>query len=202
MRLAALASVLGGVAWLGLIAASELYERDDLSYGGYYRYLALPLLLFVIAWIAFRGSWPQRDLREQAGYFVTLAGLALVFAGAALEFWGSWAVGEPIPDSGYGAEDEVWRGAELGRTVFLLGFLLLLVGGVTAGVAACRARFVPTWAAVLIGLAGFGILLGNMLQESSLPVTAVGFGLFGLGWIALGVSRLRGGYSPSGTTTS
>ncbi len=40
------AALLGGLGWLLLLPAAELERRNLLSYDGYNRFLAVPLLLF------------------------------------------------------------------------------------------------------------------------------------------------------------
>lgn len=200
-RRAALACTLAGAAWLALIPASAMFDADALSYDGYYRVMAVPLLLFLVAWLALRRGWP-RTARAEAGYWLTLAGLALVFAGDTLEFWGAWLLDETNARAAYGSGTEAWWGSNVGWTMFGLGLLALFVGAVTAAVAAARGRFVPRWSAVLFGLLGLGILSGNLLHAASPFVTVPAFGGFGLGWVGLGLALWRRSAQPMSRTTS
>ena len=190
--LAAVACALAGASWLALIPASVLLRDGDLSYDGYYRVLAVPLLLFALAWLALRPAWP-RDWRAELGYWATLAGLVLVFAGDALEFWGAWLTGKTNAFEAYRTGGESWWGSDLGWTLFILGTLALFVGGPTAAVAAVRARLVPVWGGVLLALFGLGVLSGNLLDDAAPAATVAVFGAWGLGWIGLGLALARDG---------
>jgi hypothetical protein len=195
-RRAAVACVAAGLGWLALVPASALFRDGALSYGGYYRVAAVPLGLFVVAWWLLGRVWSWSSPRARWGYRLVLAGLALAFAGDALEFWGSWLLDEEIAIERPG---DAWWGSNAGWSLFLFGFLLLLVGGPTAAVALRPARL-PFWVLALVTLIGFGIFGGNAFHESSLPVAAVGLGLFGAGWIGLGLV-LRRRYAFSSTPT-
>jgi hypothetical protein len=196
-RRAAVVCWAAGAAWLALVPASALFRDDALSYGGYYRVMAVPLGLFVAAWWLFGRVWSWSSPRARWGYRLVLAGLALAFAGDTLEFGGSWLLDEEIA---FERADEAWWGSNAGWSMFLFGFLLLLVGGPTAAVALRPARL-PWWAFLLVTAIGFGILAGNALHEASLPVAAIGIGLFGAGWIGLGVLLWRRAYAFSSTPT-
>jgi hypothetical protein len=52
------AALLGGAAWLLLAPAAEITRRELLSYDGYNRLLALPLLLFTVALSLAPGALP------------------------------------------------------------------------------------------------------------------------------------------------
>jgi hypothetical protein len=197
-RRAAIAAVAAGFAWLALVPASQLFREDELSYAGYYRVMAVPLLGFALAWRWVGRLWSPEAPRARWGNRIVLAGLALAFAGTALEFWGSWLLDEEI--SYEAAEGEGWWGSNAGWGLFLFGFLLLLVGGPTAAVA-LRRRRLPFWVLALVTLLGFGIFAGNGFHEAPLPWALLGLGVFAAGWIALGVLLWRRPYAFSSTPT-
>ncbi len=67
-RLADRAALLGGLGWLLLAPAAELVRRNLLSYDGYNRLLAVPLVLFTVALaLASRRSVWGRDRGLRAG---------------------------------------------------------------------------------------------------------------------------------------
>lgn len=191
-RRAGVACVAAGAAWLLLVPATALARSDALSYGGYFRLAALPLALFAIAWYLVGRVWRPESLRGRTGWSVVLAGFALACAGTTLEFWGSFLLDEPTSEQVSGTED-AWWGSDVGWTLYVLGFLSLLVGGHTAAVALRRTSRLPFWAFALVCVVGIGALLGNVLRESRLTAALVGLGLFGLGWIWLGVLLWREG---------
>jgi hypothetical protein len=196
-RRAAVACVAAGLAWLALVPASALFRDAELGYAGYGRIMAVALVLFVVAWWLLGKVWSWSSPRARWGYRLVLAGLALAAAGTVLEFWGSWVVDEPIA---YDTPTDVWWGSNAGGSIFLLGFLLLLVGGPTAAVALRPARL-PFWVFALVTVLGFGILAGPAMHDASLLVAAVGLGLFGAGWIGLGATMWRRAYAFSSTPT-
>jgi hypothetical protein len=186
-RRAAVACIAAGAAWLALVPASVLFRDGDLSYGGYFRLMAVPLALFVVAWWLLGRVWSWSSPRARWGYRLVLVGLALAFVGDTLEFWGSWLLDEPVSRD---APSDAWWGSNAGWSLFLFGFLLLLVGGPTAAVALRPARL-PFWALALVTVLAFGILVGNALHDASLLTAAIGLGIFGAAWIGLGVVLLR-----------
>jgi hypothetical protein len=194
-RRAGAAAVAGGLAWLALVPASLLYRSGELSFEGYYRGVAVPLVLLALAWGLLWPVWRPQDLRARFGYGLTLAGLALAATGTALEFWAGWAAGEESARRP-GAPDEVgWWGSDVGSALFLFGVMALFAGGPTAAVALRGA--LPFWALALIALVGFGVLSATLLDDSSPVATVPIFGAFGLGWTALGI-LLRRSHTPAG----
>jgi hypothetical protein len=192
-RQAGIACVAAGAAWLLLVPATVFARSEDLSYDGYFRLMALPLGLFAVGWYLLGRVWQPETLRGRNGWWLVLAGLALAWAGTTLEFWGSWLLGEPTSHEASETGEEAWWGSDLGWTLFLLGFLLLLVGGPTAAVALRRTSRLPFWALAVICVLGFGVFFGNLLRESRLLPALVGLGLFAAGWIGLGVLVRREG---------
>jgi hypothetical protein len=204
MRRAGIACALAGAAWLALIPGSVFVRDGALSYDGYFRLMSVPLLVYVLAWIALRPLWPS-GRRADLGYWITLAGLVLVFGGVSLEFWGAWLTGNTNAYEAYLTGRESWWGSNVGWRMFGLGLLGLFAGGVTAAVAAARARVVPRWGTVLFALLGFGILNGNVLHDARPAVTTLFFGAWGLAWIGFGLAlarRAAAPYEPSSRTTS
>ena len=193
MRWAAVACLASGAVWLALVPATVLARSGDLSYDGYFRLMALPLGLFAVAWYLVGRAWQPETVRGRNGWWLVLAGLALVWAGTTLEFWGSWLLDEPTSHEASETGEEGWWGSDLGWTLFLLGFLLLLVGGPTAAVALRRSSRLPFWALAFVCVLGFGVFLANLLREARLLPALVGLGLFGLGWIGLGLLVRREG---------
>jgi hypothetical protein len=192
-RRAAVACVAAGVAWLVLVPATAFARSGDLSYGGYFRLAALPLALFAVAWYLVGRIWRPQAPRGRNGRRLVLAGLALAWAGNTLEFWGSFLLDEPTSEQASETGEDAWWGSDAGWTLFLLGFLLLLVGGPTSAVALRRTSRLPFWALALVCLVGFGLFVANLVREARLAVALVGLGLFALGWIGLGVLLWREG---------
>ncbi len=86
------AAVLGGLGWLLLAPAAELVCGDLLSYDGYNRLLAVPLLLFNVALaLASRRSVWRRDRGVRAGLLVASVGSGLLLVGNLIEFYGGGA---------------------------------------------------------------------------------------------------------------
>ena len=192
-RQAAIACVLAGLGWLALVPATVLARSDDLSYGGYFRLAALPLALLALAWFLVGRVWRPESMRGRTGWAVILAGFALACAGTTIEFWGSFLLDEPTSEQVSGTGEDAWWGSDVGWALYVLGFVCLLVGGPTAAVALRRTSRLPFWALALVCLVGIGALLGNVLREARLTAALVGLGLFGLGWIWLGVRLWRDG---------
>jgi hypothetical protein len=192
-RQAGVACVVAGAAWLLLVPATALVRSDAVSYNGYFRLMALPLALFAVAWYLVGRAWQPETVRGRNGWWLILAGLVLAWAGTTLEFWGAWLLDEPTSHDVSGTSADAWWGSDAGWTLFLLGFLLLLVGGPTAAVALRRTSRLPFWALAFVCLVGFGVLFGNVLRESRLVPALIGLGLFALGWIGLGVLVRREG---------
>lgn len=55
-RRASIACAVSGAGWVALIGASAMVDAGALSYDGYYRVMAVPLLLFLVAWLALRAA--------------------------------------------------------------------------------------------------------------------------------------------------
>jgi hypothetical protein len=181
------AAVLGGLAWLLLAAAAELVRRDLLSYDGYNRLLAVPLLLFAIAL-----SWAPRALSTggrlaSVGFSLAAVGAGLLLIGNVVEFYGVLLQDRlnAYAASQAGA-DEHWIGSDVGWITFGLGMLVFLVGGIVAALALHRRGTGPVWLVLFTGSLGVGVLAGNLFGLApafvSVPVLAV----YAVGWIAFG----------------
>jgi hypothetical protein len=188
VRAAAVAAAAGGVLWLTLVPAVGLYRGGDLSYGGYQRLVALPLLAFVVAWALLRPEVP--DGRALLGWWLALAGFALAFAGTALEFWIALPLGEETAATA-STRGAGWWGADVGWTLFALGFLVLASGGPTAAVGLRRQAAWPMWACTFVAVLGIGVLLANVLYDAPVAPALAGLGAFSLGWLALAARLWR-----------
>lgn len=143
-----------------------------LSSQWYHVLMGVALVVMAAAWWLVGRDWRRRGFRARNGFWLVLVGLVLSAVGAPLEAGGP----------------------------FLLGVLLLLVGGPTAAVA-LRREALPFWALVLICLLGFGVLFGDLFMDAPLLAALGGIGFFGAGWIALGVLLSRQPYAFSSTPT-
>ncbi len=181
------AAALGGLAWILLAPAAELVRRDLLSYDGYNRLLAVPLLLFIVAL-----SLATRALRTQGrlariGFSVGAAGAVLLLIGNVVEFYGvllqdglnAYAASES-------GANEHWIGSDVGWIIFGLGLLVLVAGGIVAALALHRGGIAPVWLVLFAATLGLGVLAGNLFGLApaflSVPVLAV----YAAGWIAFG----------------
>ena len=187
-RRATAADVAAGVAWLALVPASLLHRSGDLSFDGYYRVVAVPLVLLARGVGPARaGLAPARTCGRASATACTLAGLALAAAGTALEFWGGWAAGEESARRP-GAPDEAgWWGSDVGSALVLFGVMALFAGGPTAAVALRGA--LPFWASRADrARSGFGVLSAHASSTRRRRLATVPvFGAFGAGWLALGL---------------
>jgi hypothetical protein len=92
--------------------------------------------------------------------------------------------------------------SDLGHSVFLIGFLALVVGSLLLGIALLRGRREPLvrWAGVLmVGMVPLGIGLGVLLNAVA-PHTDLGFWAaitvpYGIAWVLLGRSMVASGRS-------
>lgn len=185
-RIAGIAAVLGGVGWLVVALAAELNRRDMLSYDGYNRFLAVPLLCSTVALALAPRVVPVRRL-GRAGLAVAAAGAALLFAGNAVEFY---AVLLQDKKNAYAAwqagEQEHWIGSEIGWLVFVIGMLVLLVGGIVTAVVIYRDGAAPGWVVVFTGTLGVGVVLALLFGLGSAFVSVPVLALCGVGWVAFG----------------
>ena len=186
-RLAGGAGVLGGIGWLLLVPATELFRRDLLSYDAVNRLLAVPLLLFAVALALAPRALPVHDGMARAGFRVATAGAALLFAGTVVEFYGVLLQDKLNARAAWEAgHAEHWIGSDIGWITFFVGALVLLVGGVLAAIGLARQHVQRRWLVWFAATLGVGVLAGNLvgLEPGYLSVPVLG-GYAG-GWIAFG----------------
>ncbi len=183
----ALSCILGGIAWALLGPAAVLERSNILGYDSYNRLLTLPLLLFLVGFIAAGPLLRPRTRPGAVGFVVVGFGLLLLLVGNALEFWGVLLQSQRNAQMAYetGA-GEHWIGSDIGWMVFGLGMLALIVGGIILSASLWRVRSFPNWAALFLGLLGFGVLSGNLVVGAPSFISVPVLGIYGGGWIALG----------------
>ncbi len=139
-RLADRAALLGGLGWLLLAPAAELVRRNLLSYDGYNRLLAVPLVLFTVALaLASRRSVWGRDRGLRAGLLVAAVGSGLLLLGNLIEFYGVLLQDDLNAQAAHQAgRAEHWIGSDIGWIIFGVGMLVLLVGGLITALALRR----------------------------------------------------------------
>ncbi len=181
------AAALGGLAWGLLAPAAELVRRDLLSYDGYNRLLAVPLLLFTIALSLAPRALSPRGRLARVGFPLAAAGAALLLLGNVVEFYGvllqdglnAYAASEA-------GADEHWIGSDVGWITFILGMFVFLAGGIVTALALHRRRAAPAWLVAFAATLGVGVLAGNLFGLApallSVPVLTV----YAAGWIAFG----------------
>src|SRR3954454_5493592 len=180
---AATAAALGGALWalvpvpFGLADPTGV-ERGTLSFVAVTAVVwmcgALSLALLLVGVAGLRPALPHGRLGT-AGVAVTLVGLAAMLLGNGTEL-------TTVTVSG--------RESDLGHTVFLAGFLVLLVGSVLLGVALIRRRTAPVagWILTLALPIGIGLgVLGTLL----FPHVDAGFWAAitvptGVAWVLIG----------------
>lgn len=180
-RAAALPSLAAGLlwvaAWVHLLMAhgtSEVNEQRlalGLTWLDSGRLAAPALLLAAVAvWILAQASL-DHGLRLASS--LAIAGLGVAATGAALGFWTQ-------PLGTYVGASRTAGIAATGGLLAMAGSLAVAVGLVLFGVMAGRARILPTWGAVLLGVAGISTV--PWLHESPQGVA------FGIAWLAIGAS--------------
>ncbi len=183
----AVACILGGTAWALLGPAAVLERNNILGYDNYNRLLTLPLLLFLVGFIAAGPLLRPRTMSGTVGFVVVALGLFLLLFGNALEFWGVLLQSKPNARMAYetGASEH-WIGSDIGWMLFIFGLLTLIVGSLALALSLRRARSFPNWATLFLGLLGVGVLAGNLVAGGPAFISIPVLGLYGGGWIALG----------------
>jgi hypothetical protein len=187
------AAILGGIAWLVLVPASELQRRELLSYDGYNRMLAVPLLLFLVALLLVPRALAVRRPVPRAGFRTAAAGTGLLLAGNLLEFYG--VLLQDAPNAYAAAQTGAtghWLGSDIGWIVFSLGMFVLLAGGVVAATGLWRQHAWPPWLVAFTAALGAGVLAGNLFALESVFLSAAVLTPYATGWIAFGVHARRG----------
>ena len=189
-----LAAFSGGAGWIGLILLGGIHDfwtsaLGPLNYERYNRLVTVPLLLFVIGWSVIHARYAKRSMIAQATSWLTLFGFVLLLVGNVLEFWVVLLQSRYLPFRLGGSD--VWPGADLGWTLFLLGFVIVLVGLLLFGITALHARLLPRWNAVpllssIVGISGSILAVsGGRLGvdfENGFAVTAF---TLGINWLLL-----------------
>ena len=180
-------AVLGGLAWLLLAPAAELVRRDLLSYDGYNRVLAVPLLLFAIALSVAPRALPVRGRLAGAGMLAAAAGAWLLLIGTIIEFYGVLLQdGLNAYAASRAGADEHWIGSDVGWITFGLGMLILVAGGFAAALALHRRGTAPRWLVLFASTLGAGVLAGNLLGLAPAFLSVPVLTLYAAGWIAFG----------------
>jgi hypothetical protein len=186
----ATAGLLGGALWAFLPVVLTVTHLSDLARGGL-SFIAvaiavwavgvLPLGLLMIGLAGLRASLVDGAGRlATAGIVVTGLGLLAMLAGNGTEV-------STITFAGVESD--------LGHSVFLIGFLVQVVGSLLLGIALLRGRRAPLvrWAGIgLVGMVPLGIGLGLLLNAVA-PHSDLGFWAaitvpFGISWVLLGRS--------------
>ena len=189
-RSAGTAALLGGGAWLLLAPAAELQRRDLLSYDGYNRLVAVPLLLFTVALVLAPRVLGARGA-ARTGFRAAAVGAGLLLAGNGIEFYGVLLQDRPNSYAAYGTGQEPWIGSDVGWMIFLLGVLVLLVGGLLAAVGLYRSRVRPRWLAAFAAALGPGVLAGSLFGLGRAPLSVLVLGAYAAAWLVFGRLLLR-----------
>ncbi len=184
--------MLGGLLWALFPLATVIVSMKGTQPGTmahigaaavYWLMAVLPLLLLLVGVVALR-ALPSAAYGRlgNIGSLLSLLALALMFVGntvevASLTFSGSES--------------------DIGHTIFLIGFVVLLVGSVLLGIAIIRTqrnRSPRIGGLLLIGALPLGILLAVVLGAVA-PRTDLGFWAaitvpYGVGWVLLGNTLL------------
>ena len=184
-RSAGTAALLGGGAWLLLAPAAELQRRDLLSYDGYNRLVAVPLLLFTVALVLAPRVLAVRGL-ARAGFRAAAVGAGLLVAGNVIEFYGVLLQDRPNSYAAYGTGQEPWIGSDVGWLIFGLGGLVLLIGGILAGVGMARTATRPRWLVVFAATLGPGVLVGNLFGLGPAWLSVLVLAAYAAAWLVFG----------------
>ena len=183
----ALACIVGGASWALLGPAAVLERNNVLSYDNYNRLLTIPLLLFLVGFIAAGSLVRTRARQGTVGFAVAALGLFLLLIGNVVEFWGVLLQSKPNAHAAFEmASSEHWVGSDIGWMLFGLGMLTLLVGGVVLALTVRRRPTFPNWAVVFLGLLGVGVLAGNLVAGAPFFISISVLGLYGAAWMAFG----------------
>jgi hypothetical protein len=180
--------MLGGLSWALFPLATVLVSMDDTQPGTlahisaaavYWLMGVLPLLLLLVGVVGLRvlhrGAYGRLG---NIGLLVSLLALALMFVGNALEVASLTLTGSE---------------SNVGHSIFLMGFLVLLVGSILLGIALVRTQHDPSsrmGGLLLVAALPLGILAGVVLGATA-PRTDLGFWAaitvpYGVAWLLLG----------------
>lgn len=181
---AARLALVAGIAWLLLIPAAELERRDMLSYDGYNRLLALPLILFAVTLWRAPHLLPGEAKSAQLGFRIAAVGAAVLFVGNVNEFCGVMLQSEPNAYAAHQAGDAShWIGSDIGWLIFGVGMLTLLIGGVIAAVGLRGWGTGRRWLVLFTATLGIGVLAGNLFGLARAIVSVPALAAYGVGWM-------------------
>ena len=189
-RMAGTAAMLGGAAWLLLVPAAELQRREMLSYDGYNRLVAVPLLLFTVALVLTPRVLAVGGL-ARTGLRVAAVGGGLLFAGNVVEFYGVLLQDRPNSYAAYGTGKEPWIGSDIGWMIFLLGALVLLIGGIVAAGGMYRDGVQPRSLVALSAVIGPGLVASSFLALGPALPSVLVLGAYAAAWLMIGRLLLR-----------
>ena len=185
-------ALVAAIGWLLLIPATELERRNMLSYDGYNRLLALPLILFAVTFWRAPQVLPAEAKSAQLGFRIAAVGAGVLFVGNVVEFYGVLLQSEPNAYAAHlGGNANHWVGSDIGWMIFALGMLTLLIGGVAAAIALRRWATRPRWLVLFTATLGVGVLAGNLLGLEPALVSVPALAAYAMGWIYF-ASSLRG----------
>lgn len=194
-RFGGLAALLAGVFWgftLPLVATQATEDPVGLRYDDFNRWLTLPLALLVVTVLCVRALVAGRLPRGgRVGATLALAGSALMLLGNMIEFWVVFLTEDYVSAIAERRNVDEWAGSIGGWLLFLVGVVLLLVGGALVAFAAWRARALPAWAGLVLAGTAPALLVAFSLWAATVEGTIVVAAALGLAWIAFGL-WLRG----------
>lgn len=174
-RIAALAAVLGGVAWIPIrIAISVTFSRPllDLTYVEWNRLMVIPLGLQLVATAGLVAIAATRG--GLIGAVIAAAGLVGMLTGVIVEFW---VFGGLVGDR---------AGATVGWLIYLLpGLLVHVIGMAAFGVASVRVAGLGPIGALAMTVAALHLAWIPASLDDTLLIADQA--LIGLIWVAIGV---------------
>jgi hypothetical protein len=194
------AGMLGGLLWALFPLLTVVVSLDEARFGTpsyvavaalYWLMAVVPLLLLLFALAGLRAAFGGAYGRlGNTGFLVSFVALVFMFVGNGVEVASLTLSGSE---------------SSLGHSLFLIGFLVLLLGSVFLGVALVKARrdAVSCLAGLLLALAlPLGILLALVLGSIA-PETDLGFWAaitvpYGVAWTLLGYSLASRHAEPAG----
>jgi hypothetical protein len=184
--------MLGGLLWALFPLATVIVRLEGTQPGSlahigsaavYWLMAVLPLLLLMVGLAGLRALYGEAYGRlGNVGFLVSFLALALMFLGNAVE----------VASRTFGGSESA-----VGHSIFLIGFLVLLVGSILLGIAIVRTRRDPSsrvGGLLLIGALPLGILLAVALGAIA-PRTDLGFWAaitvpYGAAWLLLGYALM------------
>jgi hypothetical protein len=189
-RWSGVAAIVSGIAWgvsLPLVASAASDDPVGLGYDEYNRLLTLPLLLLLVALAGLRTlQLPELSSWGRRGASLAVLGAGLLVLGNVIEFWAVLLSNDDVAAIATDRDLDEWAGSTIGWVVFLVGALLLFVGGIVFGVDTWHIRILPGWAGLVVAATAPLLLAAFVAGSTSVRLTAVFAGVLGLSWVALG----------------